>query len=59
MRVSEVGFGAWAVGGDAWGPVEDESSLAAMERALELGINFIDTADVYGDDHSESLVSKA
>ncbi len=59
LRVSEVGFGAWAVGGDAWGPVEDESSLAAMERALELGINFIDTADVYGDGHSESLVSKA
>ena len=58
LRVSEVGFGAWAVGGDAWGPVEDESSVAAMERALELGINFIDTADVYGDGHSEALVSR-
>ncbi len=58
LRVSEVGFGAWAVGGDAWGPVEDESSVAAMERALGLGINFIDTADVYGDGHSEALVSR-
>ena len=58
LRVSEIGFGAWAIGGDAWGPVEDADSLAAMERALELGINFIDTADVYGDGRSESLVSR-
>lgn len=46
IRVSEIGFGAWAIGGDAWGPVEDADSVAAMERALELGVNFIDTADV-------------
>ena len=59
IRVSEIGFGAWAIGGDAWGPVEDRDSLAAMERALELGINFLDTADVYGDGRSESLVAKA
>jgi len=59
LRVSEIGFGAWAIGGDAWGPVEDADSLAAMERAMELGINFIDTADVYGDGRSESLVAKA
>src|SRR3712207_3110262 len=59
LKVSEIGFGAWAIGGDAWGPVEDADSLAAIERALELGINFIDTADVYGDGRSESLVSKA
>src|SRR5919202_2260735 len=58
MKVSEIGFGAWAIGGDAWGPVEDAESLAAMERALVLGINFIDTADVYGDGRSESLVSE-
>jgi hypothetical protein len=38
LRVSEIGFGAWAIGGDAWGPVEDADSLAAMERAMELGI---------------------
>ncbi len=58
IEVSVVGFGAWAIGGDAWGPVEDQNSLAAMERVLELGINFIDTADVYGDGHSEELVSQ-
>lgn len=58
LRVSEIGFGAWAIGGDAWGPVQDADSLAAMERALELGINLIDTADVYGEGRSESLVSK-
>lgn len=58
IEVSEIGFGAWAIGGDAWGPVEDSNSVAAMEKALELGINFIDTADVYGSGHSESLVAK-
>ncbi len=58
LEVSEIGFGAWAIGGDAWGPVEDDASIAAMQRALELGINFIDTADVYGDGHSEELVAK-
>ncbi len=59
IRVSEIGFGAWAIGGDAWGPVEDHDSVAAMRRALELGVNFIDTADVYGDGHSEELVAEA
>ena len=58
IRVSEIGFGAWAIGGDAWGPVDDAESKAAMERALELGVNFIDTADVYGDGHSEELVGQ-
>ena len=58
LRVSEIGFGAWAIGGDAWGPVEDANSIKAMERAIERGITFIDTADVYGDGHSESLVAR-
>ncbi|MEF2278395.1 aldo/keto reductase [Deinococcus sp. YIM 134068] len=58
IEVSEIGFGAWAIGGDAWGPVEDQASLRAMERALDLGVTFIDTADVYGDGHSETLVAK-
>ncbi len=58
ISVSEIGFGAWAIGGDAWGPVEDADSISAMQRALELGINFIDTADVYGDGHSEELVAQ-
>ena len=56
LQVSEIGFGAWAIGGDAWGPVEDTASLRAMERALDLGVTFIDTADVYGNGHSETLV---
>jgi myo-inositol catabolism protein IolS len=59
MKVSEIGFGAWAIGGDDWGPVKDDASIAAMQRALELGTNFIDTADVYGDGHSEELVAEA
>ncbi len=58
IEVSEIGFGAWAIGGDAWGPVEDARSRAALERALELGVTFIDTADVYGDGHSETLVGE-
>ncbi len=57
VNVSEIGFGAWAIGGDAWGPVEDAASITAMERGLEVGINFIDTADVYGSGHSETLVA--
>jgi myo-inositol catabolism protein IolS len=58
IEVSEIGFGAWAIGGDAWGPVQDDNSINAMERAIELGINFLDTADVYGAGHSETLVAK-
>lgn len=58
IEVSEIGFGTWAIGGDAWGPVEDTASIRAMERALELGVNFIDTADVYGSGHSETLVAR-
>ncbi|ACT03139.1 aldo/keto reductase [Paenibacillus sp. JDR-2] len=58
IEVSEIGFGAWAIGGDAWGPVDDNQSLRAMEAAVEKGVNFIDTADVYGDGRSEKLVAK-
>ena len=57
-RVSEISFGAWAIGG-AWGSVEDERSLAAIHRAIDLGINFFDTADVYGDGRSERLLRQA
>jgi aryl-alcohol dehydrogenase-like predicted oxidoreductase len=53
--VSDVSFGAWAVGG-TWGPVDDAESLKAMHRAIDLGVNFIDTADVYGDGRSERLI---
>jgi myo-inositol catabolism protein IolS len=57
IEVSEIGFGAWAIGGDAWGPVVDNQSINAMNRALELGINFIDTADVYGSGHMKLELS--
>jgi len=56
-KVSEISFGAWAIGA-AWGKTDDRESLAALHRAIDLGVNFIDTADVYGDGHSERLVAK-
>ena len=56
-KISTVSFGAWAVGG-TWGPVDDSESMAALHRALERGVNFIDTADVYGDGHSERLIAR-
>src|SRR5688572_1327109 len=57
FRVSRISFGAWAIGG-TWGPVEDAESLAALHRALDCGVNFFDTADVYGDGHSERLLAR-
>jgi aryl-alcohol dehydrogenase-like predicted oxidoreductase len=56
-KVSTISFGAWAIGG-SWGNVDDKDSLAALERAIDLGVNFIDTADVYGDGRSERLVAE-
>lgn len=56
-KVSEVSFGAWAIGG-AWGDVSDEESMAALHKAIDCGINFIDTADVYGDGRSERLIAQ-
>jgi aryl-alcohol dehydrogenase-like predicted oxidoreductase len=55
--VSEIGFGAWAIGG-GWGPQSDDDSLAALRRALDLGCNFIDTAQGYGDGRSERLIAQ-
>lgn len=57
-NVSEIGFGAWGIGGDAWGQQDDQAGLAALRTAIEAGVNFIDTADVYGDGHSEQLVAQ-
>jgi aryl-alcohol dehydrogenase-like predicted oxidoreductase len=57
-RISTIGFGAWAIGGDAWGKTDDEESIRSLHRAADLGVNFIDTADVYGDGHSERLVAR-
>ena len=56
-NVSTISFGAWAIGG-TWGDVRDEESLAALQRALDLGVNFFDTADVYGDGRSEQLLAR-
>lgn len=56
-KISEVSFGAWAIGG-AWGAVEDNESLAALHKAVEMGVNFFDTADVYGDGRSERLLAE-
>jgi aryl-alcohol dehydrogenase-like predicted oxidoreductase len=56
-KVSTISFGAWAIGG-SWGTVEDDESLNALRRSIDLGVNFIDTADVYGDGRSERLVAQ-
>lgn len=62
LRITRLGFGAWAIGGGGWyfgwGPQDDTDSLAAMRRAIELGINWIDTAAAYGLGHSEELVGR-
>jgi aryl-alcohol dehydrogenase-like predicted oxidoreductase len=58
LRVSEVGFGAMTIGGEAFGPTDDAQSLKALHHALDLGMNFIDTADAYGRGHSEELIAQ-
>src|SRR6202007_1602521 len=63
LRITPVGYGAWAIGGSgwqfAWGSQNDNDSVAAIHRAVELGVNWIDTAAVYGLGHSEEVVAKA
>ena len=63
MDITRIGFGAWAIGGGdwaySWGPQDDDESVAAIQRALDLGINWIDTAAVYGLGHSEEVVARA
>ena len=63
MHITPIGFGTWALGGGGWafgwGPQDDEQSIAAIHRALDLGINWIDTAAVYGLGHSEEIVARA
>ena len=56
-KVSEVGFGAWAIGG-AWGDVPEDDAVAALNTAIDNGVNFIDTADVYGDGRSEQIIAR-
>src|SRR5215471_15689729 len=67
LMVSEIGFGAWAIGGGAmigktsigWGDVDDKVSKQAIYSAIDAGINFFDTADIYGLGHSEEIIGKA
>ncbi len=63
LEITPVGYGAWAIGGTgweySWGPQNDDDSIAAIRRSLDLGINWIDTAAVYGLGHSEEIVSRA
>ena len=63
LQLSTVGFGAWAIGGGGWsfgwGPQDDAASIASIRHAVQLGINWIDTAAVYGLGHSEEVVRRA
>ena len=59
ILISEIGFGAWGIGGKQWLGAQDEDSLKALRRSFELGLNFVDTALAYGDGHSEQLVGRA
>ena len=59
IEVSEIGYGAWGIGGKQWLGNEDRQSLKALERSFDLGLNFVDTALAYGDGHSEKLVGEA
>ncbi|MFB3088615.1 MAG: aldo/keto reductase [Acidiferrobacterales bacterium] len=59
LKVSEIGFGGWALGGGAWGNQKDRDSLAALNKAIDLGLNFIDTAASYGKGRSERVIARA
>ena len=58
LQISEIGFGAWAIGGE-WGSKDDDAAVAAINRAMDQGVNFIDTAAAYGNGHSERLIARA
>ncbi|UTR14170.1 aldo/keto reductase [Salipaludibacillus sp. LMS25] len=58
LKVSELSFGTWAIGG-SWGKTSDKEALEGLDKAIDHGVNFFDTADVYGDGHSEKLLAKA
>ena len=59
LNISKIGLGTWAMGNDFWGDVDDKESIAAIEGALDAGVNFIDTAPAYGAGHAETVVAKA
>ncbi|MEZ0000873.1 aryl-alcohol dehydrogenase-like predicted oxidoreductase [Sinorhizobium fredii] len=58
LRISEIGYGAWGIGNSGWQGASDEESARALNRAIDLGLTFIDTALGYGDGHSERLIGK-
>ena len=58
MSVSEIGFGTWGLGGDAYGPVDDKEASEALRLAFEKGVNFFDTSDLYGAGKSEEILGK-
>ena len=58
LKVSEIGYGAWGIGAKQWIGASDDESLRALHRAVDLGLNFIDTALAYGDGHSEKIVGQ-
>ena len=58
LKVSVIGFGSWAIGGNMWGPQDDSDSIAALNKAIDLGVNFIDTALAYGNGHSEEIIGR-
>ena len=59
LEISRIGFGCWAIGGHGYGSVDDRESIKAIQKALDMGVNFFDTADVYGFGHSEEILGKA
>ena len=59
LEISRIGFGCWAIGGHGYGNVDDRESIKAIQKALDMGVNFFDTADVYGFGYSEEILSKA
>ncbi|MGB2631594.1 MAG: aldo/keto reductase [Minisyncoccales bacterium] len=59
LKISRLGVGTWAIGGVGWGKINDSDSIAALRRAWDLGINFFDTADVYGQGHAEEILGQA
>ena len=58
FKISAIGFGAWAIGGNMWGPQNDSDSISAINKAIDMGVNFIDTAAVYGNGHSEKIIGE-
>ena len=59
LEISRIGFGCWAIGGHGYGNVDDSESIKAIQKALDMGVNFFDTANVYGFGHSEEILGKA